>query len=423
MIENGSPFWLRVHDRWVHLDGVAPGVTVGANRPGSTSTTSGGRVNAFNARRARRTWSLSYKDAPPEAVAALAEAAGRTGVAFLDESVARLNTLDPVDVEGPEANPVTVIEGVPTRSLTRGPAPAPLVRTVGAAASTVIDSGNVNARWRLAPVAGLNSERQLLLAFDIPPIPDGYSLTAASFTVYSPQSVEASLGAFDVRNAWTESGATYATRPGGGGTVALVGSTVVAGEGSWSWNLDLDDLVAARRASFQIIPLGDIDVFTRYGDRPPVLTLTYARDVDLPARTIEVKFTRPHTWAFGGYTDIPGNASLVDIPGIGPAVAPGTGLRPFVAFTRSAASWDTSGEEEDIRTVRVEDTDEGIVAGLRAYIVPEGHDPLTYQPPYHPGGRMPAPVSVGDVETELLNIYPGDPRAIGDRSLTITEVD
>lgn len=428
MIPNGSPFWLRVHGRWFNLDGVEPGVSVDAERPSSTLTASGGTRSGFVARRARRSWPLSFEDATPDVVAGLVEAAGREGVEFLDESVARLNALDPVEVEGSEANPVVVLDGVPVRSLTRGPGNRTMTRDVAATASAGVTLGSTREAWVRSSSILLtaNSARAAFLRFDVPPTPAGYTLTGA-VVVARGASVASTLRIRDVANNWTEAGLRGSTAPAFGTGTVPVETTAASPWGEWTFNLPAAAVAAARTMSLGITKdgPGDCRIESRYSETPTILRLTYTRNVDLPPTVFTLRMTRPHAWAFGGYTDITGTAEgLVTIPGLGLAYAPGTGLRPFVARVVAADDWDGTTDEEVVYTVQVDDTAAGVVAGLRAYIVPPDGDPLDLvdTPPYFPGGRMPVPALVGDVETELLNLYPGDPRSVGNRTVTITEM-
>ncbi|MCW2588501.1 MAG: hypothetical protein JWQ86_928 [Mycobacterium sp.] len=63
-----SPFHLLIGGTRVHLEGVQPGVAIGIDRPSSETTSLGGVRRTQVARRAARSWDLSFAYESAEAV-------------------------------------------------------------------------------------------------------------------------------------------------------------------------------------------------------------------------------------------------------------------------------------------------------------------------------------------------------------------
>lgn len=107
-----APFWILVGGKWVHLDGIAPGVAVTTTRPTVVFTTLGNTVFTQQARRVNRSWTIGMAWADAEAGRWLDYSATNPGeVWFLDQMAARINMLDPRDTKGSSATTIAV-EGV-----------------------------------------------------------------------------------------------------------------------------------------------------------------------------------------------------------------------------------------------------------------------------------------------------------------------
>lgn len=119
MVANQSPFWIQLNGIWVHLDGVEPGVDTTPNRASSDFTSVDGVRWVQKAMRGPRDWSLSYKYATPEAIAALTVAVDiASDVLLLDSTLAQANMLTPADCYGTGQTAAVVdCGGVPLRAL------------------------------------------------------------------------------------------------------------------------------------------------------------------------------------------------------------------------------------------------------------------------------------------------------------------
>ena len=129
-IQTGSPFWLWINDVWVHLEGVAPEVSVAAERPGSEFMSVDGHRSVFVAPNAPRSWELNYQWATPAAVAALRLAAEVPGeVWLLDSMAAATNMLSARDCYGHDSTAAVLdCGGTPLRALPEGDVASALVR-------------------------------------------------------------------------------------------------------------------------------------------------------------------------------------------------------------------------------------------------------------------------------------------------------
>lgn len=111
-----SPFWLELNGEWVHLQGVAPTYPITRERPRSEFISLGGYRYAQQARKAVKSWELSYEYASPEALAALEIAAQFGGVVRLwDEAAAAANAVCPEDVQGSAGTEVLMAGDIPLR--------------------------------------------------------------------------------------------------------------------------------------------------------------------------------------------------------------------------------------------------------------------------------------------------------------------
>jgi hypothetical protein len=100
--ETFSPYWLRLHGHWVHLEGVQPENDVVPNRAFSELTTVDGYRYVQRAPRGPRTWNLAYDRATAAATAALEAAAydynfddPNMRTLFLDTNDAEVNMVPP----------------------------------------------------------------------------------------------------------------------------------------------------------------------------------------------------------------------------------------------------------------------------------------------------------------------------------------
>lgn len=117
-VPSGSPFWLMLNGVWRHLEGVAPGVSVSKERPGSEMLTVDGVRWAQKAAAGPREWELSLERATAAAVALLEVAADSDeAVYLLDETASRSNMLSNRDCFGRGSSPVVDCGGIPLRAL------------------------------------------------------------------------------------------------------------------------------------------------------------------------------------------------------------------------------------------------------------------------------------------------------------------
>lgn len=119
MIANQSPYWLRLNNTWVHLDGVEPGVDIVINRASSDFTSVDGVRWSQKAPKGPRDWALTYRYAIADAVSALKVAVDiPSNVLFLDTTMAQINMLAPADCYGVDQTAGIVdCGGVPLREL------------------------------------------------------------------------------------------------------------------------------------------------------------------------------------------------------------------------------------------------------------------------------------------------------------------
>jgi hypothetical protein len=95
-----SPFWIRLHGTWLHLEGVVPGVAIPTDRPGSEMRSLDGHRYVQRARLGRRDWGLALQWAKPAAVAALRAAVEAEEVWFASDAALETNMLAPRDGYG-----------------------------------------------------------------------------------------------------------------------------------------------------------------------------------------------------------------------------------------------------------------------------------------------------------------------------------
>jgi len=100
--ETYSPYWLRLHGHWVHLEGIQPENDVVSNRDFSELVTVDGHRYVQRAPRGPRTWNLAYDRATAAATAALESAAydynfndPSMRTLFLDTNDAKVNMVPP----------------------------------------------------------------------------------------------------------------------------------------------------------------------------------------------------------------------------------------------------------------------------------------------------------------------------------------
>lgn len=117
-----SPFWLRVNESWVHLEGVTPGTSRSADRPSSEMVTVDGVRHVQRAPRAPREWSLDFTHATAEAMALLALAAEVDDVWLLDSTATGANMLSPRECYGPATESAVLCGGIPLRAFPNGEA-------------------------------------------------------------------------------------------------------------------------------------------------------------------------------------------------------------------------------------------------------------------------------------------------------------
>ena len=118
-----APYYLLIGGTWVRINGVQRGVSKKSDRPSSQTVSLGGVRRRQQAKRAPRTWSLTFAYKSPEVVQWLAVAAqGLVGDVYLyDTSAAQINMLDPLDTVGADPNqPTVAVNTVQLRTFAAG---------------------------------------------------------------------------------------------------------------------------------------------------------------------------------------------------------------------------------------------------------------------------------------------------------------
>lgn len=100
--DSGSPFWLRLYGKWIHLQGIMPVVSKESNRQFQGLQTVDGHLYEQRAPVGPRTWGLDYRYATAAATAALESAAydfnfndPSMRTLFLDTNEAKVNMVEP----------------------------------------------------------------------------------------------------------------------------------------------------------------------------------------------------------------------------------------------------------------------------------------------------------------------------------------
>lgn len=278
-----SPFWLELNGEWVHLQGVAPTYPITRERPRSEFISLGGYRYAQQARRAVKSWELSYEYASPEALAALEVAAQFGGVVRLwDEAAAAANAVCPEDVQGSAGTEVLMAGDIPLRAY-------PMVRVPDI---QVVDVSGFNAFYYvmlttpLGPdpfpsiwVASTDTQLPIRGSLEIPSFsaPPGYSLTGLTLELPITSNVfpGATLGIRNMASlaasSWNTSTSLTTVEAGYPGDVLTVNMT------------GLIDPSTPTYLGFMNQGLTDMDIRIRAED--VVLKATYTEDNPIPWST------------------------------------------------------------------------------------------------------------------------------------------
>lgn len=409
----GSPYWLRVNGKWMHLEGVTPGVSDTADRPSSDLLVLGGRRYTSRAKRAAREWSLDFAHATPEAVRLLALAAhGQAGdVMLLDLSAARGNMLDPLDCVGPGTFPLLECDGTLLRSVVPG-ASATEVVPVAAKANAGTTSGGVDSSTSLRLQKDLC---EVLLKYAVPATPAGRTLVSARLVLERASGASPTITALAASNAWVEpaglsdAGNRWVNVSFG----ATVGSAAVTAGTPVRWSIPLTGVAAFAGADMSLLLQSSLSSVTILQPRSqvaaaPRLELTYsvaAADLlmDAPIRGGIAHQLSAYTTAPEGASFMSYNAGTVWVGVLAPS---GSGPR-FVSTEFTPAA----------------DADLGVIVGGSAGGVTSALR-LTEGPHigrWVPGQKTPCRVSVADRERTLNHLLVGE-QGRSDYRVTLKEV-